>query len=636
MRACQDDSDIRHHVEELLRPNRPSLDGDAGNVPDIDETTHTALAPGARLGSFQIEEPIGSGGMGAVFKAKDTRLDRTVAIKILKREFSARFHREARAIAALNHPNICTLHEAGPNYLVMEFIEGETLAGVVKRGPIPVGEAVKIARQIGAALQAAHERGIVHRDLKPANIRITQNGAVKVLDFGLAKMAVDPQPGPEAATAELSLTEVGTVIGTPSYMAPEQATGKPADKRADVWAFGAVLYEMLTGRKPFSGETTAEVLAAVLGREPDWEPLRRRAAPSLVRLIERCLRKDPNHRLRDIGDAQLDLDDALTERAQPIVKIRRREYLAWCIAGALAIAWIAALVWRGEAPSSGALHHSRLDCAPAGPEIGNGGHGGAYCFVHRRPAARLCRGTGRPHATLRPGTGGPRRQTDFGHARRRASIFFPDGRWIAFFAAGALQKVAVAGGAPIRICTVRKKSVGGAWGASNQIVFALRQSGLFRVDARQAANRSLWLDPPLACGRKSSPTKERFSLRLVGRAIAAIPLEGGQRRIVAHVTDPDFPGPAVLGSGAIVQARYLPGGYLIYGQSRGMLRAIAFDLKSLAVAGSPVPILDSLEQGANGGGIYFAVSATGSLVYATSGDRHQLVWVDRDGDSDQF
>src|SRR6058998_596830 len=258
-----------------------------------------SLATGARLGPYEILALIGAGGMGEVYKARDTRLDRVVAVKVCAEQFSERFEREARAVAALNHPNICALYDVGPNYLVMEYVEGPTLAG-----PMPLAEALPIARQIAEALEAAHEKGIIHRDLKPANIKLTAGGKVKVLDFGLAK-AFDTEPRNPSSdpanspTLTISATRAGMILGTAGYMSPEQARGKPVDRRADIWSFGVVLYEMLSGRQLYGGgETITDTLASVVKEAPDWNALPKDTPPHIRRLLERCLRKDPKSRLR--------------------------------------------------------------------------------------------------------------------------------------------------------------------------------------------------------------------------------------------------------------------------------------------------------------------------------------------------
>ena len=282
-----------------------------------------ALAPGVTLGPYQIEALAGAGAMGEVYRARDTRLDRTVALKLLPADVAAipgflqRFEREARAIAAVEHLNICPLYDVGADqgrhFLVMQFVEGETLADRIARGPIPVRDAIAIARQIAAGLDAAHGRGIIHRDLKPANIRLTSDQQVKLVDFGLAKALSPLSDGDDLLTRSVSPSEAGQILGTAAYMSPEQARGQTVDKRTDIWAFGGVLFEMLTARRPFPGASIADTFAAILGQEPDWNTLPAATPRRLRELLRRCLQKDPARRLRDIGDASFDLDDATVD-----------------------------------------------------------------------------------------------------------------------------------------------------------------------------------------------------------------------------------------------------------------------------------------------------------------------------------
>src|SRR6185312_104454 len=271
-----------------------------------------ALAPGTNLGPYEILSLLEAGGMGEVYRARDSRLGRDVAIKLSAEKFNERFEREARVVASLNHPNICALYDIGPNYIVMELVEGES-----PKGPMPLDEALEICRQIAAALEAAHEKGITHRDLKPANIKVTPTGTVKVLDFGLAKInALTPASGnpEESPTISMHATQAGMILGTAGYMAPEQAKGKSADKRADIWAFGVVLHELLTGQRLFMGETVTDTLAAVVLTQPKLEDV-----PSQVRrMLKRCLEKDPQKRLRDIGDAMALLEEAPSAVVAPV------------------------------------------------------------------------------------------------------------------------------------------------------------------------------------------------------------------------------------------------------------------------------------------------------------------------------
>ena len=291
-----------------------------------------ALQVGSTLGHYEVTAKLGEGGMGEVWEATDTKLNRQVALKILPEAFAtdpdrlARFQREAQVLASLNHPNIAQIHgleeSEGARALVLELVEGPTLADRIAQGPIPVDEALAIAKQIAEALEAAHEAGVIHRDLKPANIKVREDGTVKVLDFGLAKaLDTTPQGDPsQSPTLTAAATQMGVILGTAAYMSPEQAKGKVVDKRADVWAFGAVLYEMLTGQKPFVGDDVSDTLALVLKFEPEWDALPSELPPSLVTYLRRCLHKDPRERIRDIGDVRLALAGAFDMPAPPPVE----------------------------------------------------------------------------------------------------------------------------------------------------------------------------------------------------------------------------------------------------------------------------------------------------------------------------
>src|SRR5580704_2198327 len=290
------------------------------------------LSPGHRVGPYEILMLIGAGGMGEVYRARDTRLNRDVAIKFSKEQFSERFEREARAVAALNHRNICHLYDVGTNFLVMELIEGET-----PRGPMPPEEVVLIAQQIASALDAAHEKGIVHRDLKPANLKVTADGVVKVLDFGLAKVGGGGGTASEdSPTFTMGATEAGTILGTVGYMAPEQARGKPVDKRADIWAFGVIVYELLTGEQLHKGETVSDTIAALLREDPNWDKVPVRFRP----LLRRCLEKDPKSRLRDIGDAMSLVGEVPRAEGAPVVE-RAPSRWPWAAAALFALAALA-------------------------------------------------------------------------------------------------------------------------------------------------------------------------------------------------------------------------------------------------------------------------------------------------------
>ena len=326
------------------------------------------LSRGMRLGPYEIVAPLGAGGMGEVYRARDTKLGRDVALKILPESFAtdverlARFEREAKTLASLNHPHIAQIHgfeESGRVHaLVMELVDGEDLAQRIGRGALPTDEALPIATQIAAALEAAHEQGIVHRDLKPANVKLRPDGTVKVLDFGLAKTGAVDADIANSPTFTVA-TQLGVILGTAAYMAPEQARGKAVDKRADIWAFGCVLYEMLTGRAPFAGETVTDILARVVERQPDWSTLPAATPPRVRELLRRCLHKDPKQRLRDIGDARFELQEPLAGMPAPPAShgrlgsvFGRRERLLWGAVAALLALSLGVVLVRGRGARS--------------------------------------------------------------------------------------------------------------------------------------------------------------------------------------------------------------------------------------------------------------------------------------------
>ena len=361
-RECAHDSTLQRDVESLLsQPSSGIIDAPIGAIiAGLVEPRRPRLAPGASLGSFRIEGMLGAGGMGEVYRARDTALGRTVAIKILPHDFTSmpdrliRFEREARILAALNHPNIAAIYgletSEGIQALVLELVEGDTLADRIRLGPLPSAEAIAIALQIVNALDAAHEKGIIHRDLKPANVKVTPDGVVKVLDFGLAKAAAADA---RSSTVTAGGTEEGTMLGTAAYMSPEQARGQAVDKRADIWAFGCVLYEMLAGRAPFARETTSDTIAAVLVGDPDWLALPEAVPPTLMRLLHRTLQKDPKRRLRDIADARADLEDAEAHRDTEPARVESSR-LPWNLVAALALVAVASalIAWSIRRPAA--------------------------------------------------------------------------------------------------------------------------------------------------------------------------------------------------------------------------------------------------------------------------------------------
>jgi serine/threonine-protein kinase len=430
------------------------------------------------------------------------------------------------------------------------------------------------------------------------------------------------------------------LLGTAPYMSPEQARGKIIDKRTDIWAFGCVLYEMLVGRRAFGGETTTDSVAAILEREPDWTALPAATPASVRQLLARCLDKDPKRRLRDIGDARAELsdtaaDDVSTPVRPSVIHSRRREYVAWSMVGLLLASLGVALLWLPRANQAPAATLVRTTIALPGNQTLATGSSSVYPLAASPDGARIAyvgehegltqlyvRELSALEPKVMPGTTGATHP-----------FFSPDGQWVAFFADGALQKVAVAGGAPIRICKTPALSVGGSWGSDNTIVFALRRAGLLRVNA--AGGEPVTLPDSEPAAWPEILPDGRTVLFTTGRSaqsvIATMPLLGGPRHIVARTNDSPGDGPALLGTGDLAQVRFVPGGYLVYGQSPGNVRAVPFDPASGTLAGSVVSMVSAIERGRNGGGVYFAVSNTGVLVYASTGEQHQLVWVDRQG-----
>jgi Tol biopolymer transport system component len=580
-----------------------------------------SLAAGDKLGPYEILAPIGAGGMGEVYKALDPRLNREVAIKVSHAEFTERFAREARSIAALNHPNVCTLYDVGPNYLVMEYVEGEA-----PKGPMPLEEALRIADQIAAALEAAHEKNIVHRDLKPANIKIKPDGTVKVLDFGLAKQGRDREgavagDAGNSPTLTIGMTEAGMILGTAAYMAPEQARGKPVDRRADIWSFGVVLYEMIVGRRPFEGDDVTDTLAAVLRHEPDWEqvPLQVR------RLLQRCLEKDPAKRLRDIGDRGLLLDDT------PRTSAPSQSRLGW-VAGALAIIALAVVAvwapWRNTHPAPQPLVRLDVDLgsgvslgsqARANTIISPDGTRLVYVSQNRLFTRRL----DQPKATELAGTEGA-----------YATFFSPDGQWVAFFAGSKLKKVSVEGGAAVNLCdTPGTNARGGSWGEDGDIIAALTGSGvLSRIPS---------------VGGTPAPVTEMAQGEITHRWPQILP--GGKAVLfTAHTASAGFDGANIevmsladhrrktLVRGG-TYGRYLAtskgAGYLVY-VNRGTVFAVPFDLDALAVRGTPSPLLEQVAYSTTSGSAQLDFSRSGTLVYRNGGAGGGFVtvqWLDAAG-----
>src|SRR5262245_35707922 len=471
------------------------------------------LSAGTRLGPYEILSALGAGGMGEVYRARDTKLDRTVAIKILPEAFAAdaeriaRFQREARTLASLNHVNIAHLHgfeeSNGVGALVMELVEGEDLAQRMARGAIPVAEALPIAKQMADALETAHEQGIVHRDLKPANVKVRPDGTVKVLDFGLAK-ATEPASAPGASAGQAlsqsptittpAMTQAGMILGTAAYMSPEQARGKPVDTRADIWAFGCVLYEMLTGQRAFDGQGVSETLARVIEREPDWARLPATLSPALRTYLRRCLQKDPRQRVQAIGDVRLALEGAfetpLPETTAPAIVAAWRRVAVAAVAIIASGAIVGTLVWFSMRQAEPTLPRvSRLQLTPSGTSA-------LSLFWNNRDLAITPDGS----SVIYVGNLGTQLFVRSLDALAPVAVFTgqpngpfvsPDGQWIAFAdGRGVLKKVPVTGGPAITLATLDTTGPAGAtWGPDGTIIVATAavESGLQQVSAAGGA-----------------------------------------------------------------------------------------------------------------------------------------------------
>jgi serine/threonine-protein kinase len=568
--------------------------------------------------------------MGEVYRAHDTRLGRDVAMKILPRAFTddpdrlARFEREARVLAALNHPNIAIVHGVeesdGIRGLVMELIDGETLAERVARGPTPIDEALRIATQIANALEAAHEQGIIHRDLKPANIKVRADGTVKVLDFGLAK-AMEPAKGsspsmPQPVTITTSsMMQAGMILGTAAYMAPEQALGKPVDKRADIWAFGAVLFELLTGRRPFDGEDAAEVLGAVVRLEPQWDTLPPTVPARVSQTLRLCLRKDPKQRVGDIRDVRLALEGAFETGVSQVAEFPVVWRRALPVAGAaLLTAIIVGFAAWSVQPSPAPRPVNRFQhLLPEGRDFTNTAPNTGRSVLALSPDGRrfVYAGTGglylRSMDTLEDQliSGSPPQSSN--------PTFSPDGTWLAFWSGGWLQKIAVVGGAPV-LLTESPNPLGVRWDQDDTIIYS--QSGRIRRVSADGGDPE-WL------GENAGALAPQ--LLPDGTTVLFESVNDGQIAVRARESDT----PTILFAGQ--RPTYLSTGHLVYVQD-GVLSAVPFDAGTLKVTGRAVP----LTEGVQGSPPQYAVSASGSLVYVTNGldtgtAARRLALVDRDG-----
>jgi eukaryotic-like serine/threonine-protein kinase len=649
--ACRDDEALRQEVESLLAQpasaekflGEPALAMAPGLMDDPAESTLT----GQRLGVYHILDLLGAGGMGDVYRARDTRLGRDVAVKVLPRLFSAdperlaRFEREARLLASLNHPHVAAIYgfeeTAGVHALVLELVEGPTLAERLQRGPLPIAEAVRIARQVADALEAAHERGVVHRDLKPQNIKVKPDGTVKVLDFGLAKAAMAAANDADvssASTAPIDGTREGTLLGTTSYMSPEQARGHAVDRRTDIWAFGCVLYEMLTGRRVFAGETISDTLAAVLKQEPDWQALPTDTPPGIRSLLRRSLKKDAVDRLHDIADARIEIQEAIAEPAEmtPTGPPRRAaarwmHIIPWVVAAGSVAAALLVVQQGSRGVGSPAASVTRLDLdLPAGVEL-----------VTVYPPAVVLSPDGTRVAFVGAFRGlrqlYTRRLDQFetvpirGTENANAVFMSPDGRSLGLITADlSLKRVSLADGLVTTVEHDAEFSAGAAWGADDRITF-VRAGALWQVPASGSPAKQLTtLDSGkrellhawpsvIAQGRILLFVSITGSNRGASH-IEALSLATGQRRVI--VESGTFP-------------LYAPSGHLVFFRD-GALLGVPFDVDRLEMTGPIVRVLENLAVGTTMDAPFAALSNAGSLAYAPSdAGTTRLVWVSHQG-----
>jgi len=582
------------------------------------------MSPQQLIAHYCITAKLGEGGMGVVYRATDTKLNRDVALKILPDSFiadadrTARFAREAQVLASLNHPNIAAIYGVEERALVLELVDGPTLAERIAAGLIPVDEALPIARQIAEALEYAHEKGVIHRDLKPANVKITPQGRVKVLDFGLAKALASEASGagrPEASpTLTMRATMAGVILGTAAYMSPEQARGQDVDKRADIWAFGVVLYEIVTGRRLFTGTTISDTLAAVLRDEPDWEAI----PPRLRRLLRLCLAREPRERLRDIGDARFLID----EPQPPIVRVAKSTGWKACAAFlALALAVLSVIHFREIAPPPPAVRFQIQ--APEGNAFG-------YYLALSQDGRRLA-------FTAKARNGPPLlwvRSLNSLEARALAGTDYatspfwsPDGRSLAFWASGKIKRIDASGGPAQNLCDAAN-IFGGSWGRDGQILFGAPE-GIFRVpqaggepvlvsSSDHAKSELHWYPQVLPDGRHllylaSFSASEKSAIYFGS-------LDGKEKkRVVAADRNFSYVPPAEKGKP----------GYLLF-LREGTLMAQPLEPKTFDPAGEAFPVVERLAMG-----IYYAsfsASATGALAYAANiSTGSQLTWFDRSG-----
>jgi serine/threonine protein kinase/Tol biopolymer transport system component len=636
--ACAHDRGLRADVESLIAAHRQA-DGFGDRPVSV---TAPSLESGTSFGPYRIEGLLGAGGMGEVYRARDVKLGRDVAIKILPPHFTsdlerlARFEREARVLAALNHPRIGAIYgveEAGGMMgLVLELVEGPTLADRLARGRLSNDEALRIAVQIAEALEAAHAHGIVHRDLKPANIGITQDGAVKVLDFGLAKVAAGDAPAAAqgaSPTVTVTTAREGLIMGSPAYVSPEQARGKPVDKRCDIWAFGCVVYEMLAGHAAFEAETVSDTIAGILEREPAWETLPADLPPTIRRLLKRCLKKDPSERLHDIADARLEIADAVSappavDRPATGANQGHRRLLMAAALVALTVAMLSlAFGYRGHPSQSAALIEFPINLPT---NAGNAGYGLAVSPDGRRVAyAACCIGPQIWMHSLESDETRPIPGTDYG----AAPFWSPDNSEIGFFANDKLMRVDLAGGPPALITDLPGPGSLFDWGASwntDGVILFSAHGGLFRVSASGGTPSRVEVVDDAGDGVRGQPQflpdNRHFFYHASGRRREGIYLASLDSARATYLVESD--------RGAI----YAPPSYLVY-QRVTALMAQRFNLDTYTLEGQAIRVASDAAPNyiCQCRNLFASASANGvlALVRTTGGSVGRLTWFDRQG-----
>ncbi len=603
-----------------------------------------AILPGRRLGPYEILSAIGAGGMGEVYKARDTRLDRTVAIKILpthlaeRAELRERFEREAKTIASLNHPHICTLYDTGHqddiDFLVMEYIEGETLAQRLQKGSLPIQQVLQYAIEIADALDKAHRKGITHRDLKPGNIMLTKTGT-KLLDFGLAKLkqeAAPVIPDSQLPTVNSAITSEGTILGTLQYMAPEQVEAKEVDARTDIFAFGAVVYEMATGKKAFEGKSSASVMAKIMEAEPpSMASLQPMTPPALDRVIKTCLAKDPDERWQTAGDLCRELKwiaESGASSAVPAVATSERAHTLrrWALAAGLACVLIATIagfaVWNLKPTPPKPVTRTVITLPPGdrlvGPDqpalaLSPDGKQLAYAAIRGISSQLYLRSMDSQEARPISGTDGA-----------SEPFFSPDGQWIGFFAGGKLKKISVSGGAAVTLGNAGNP-LGASWSSQGIIVYA----PLLSLPLQQLSDAGGAPQPLIPLGKgEASQLWPQFLPG--GQAVVFV---AGNSPADAHVAVQAIATGKRLNLPGGTQPRYAASGHLLYTQG-GTLMAVPFDPQRLEMKGTPVPVVEGVAYSVSYSSSQYSISDVGSLVYVSGGSQanlRRMVWVSRNG-----